>query len=187
MSCVLISAIFTACVQVVYKTMSFLYYSLALPSVCTLLCVCPTWRWRDCGMLVSLVFRCFLVHRLRCLQVPATRFVAWVRVQAYKVEVSARFWYSLYIPQSQFIYFTNKSMLNNWQVKKKKINFATSKVKKKFNLTIDLLSLGVYAPGPQVLTYRSQILREIRIWTPFRVPGPERRVKRFRCFRNGRG
>ena len=45
----------------------------------------------------------------------------------------------------------------------KKINFATSKIKKKFNLTIDLLSLGIYAPGPQVLTYRPQILRGVRI------------------------
>ena len=34
---------------------------------------------------------------------------------------------------------------------------------KKCNLTIDLLSLGVYAPKPQVLTYRPQILREARI------------------------
>ena len=39
-------------------------------------------------------------------------------------------------------------------------NFATSKIKKK--LTIDLLSLGIYAPGPQVSTYRPQILREVR-------------------------
>ena len=29
-----------------------------------------------------------------------------------------------------------------------------------FNLTIDLLSLGIYAPGPQVLT---QLLRGVRI------------------------
>ena len=29
--------------------------------------------------------------------------------------------------------------------------------KKTVNLTIDLLSLGIYAPGPQVLTYRTQI------------------------------
>ena len=37
----------------------------------------------------------------------------------------------------------------------KEFNFATSKVKKKFNLTIDLLSRGIiYAPGPQPLTYR---------------------------------
>ena len=45
----------------------------------------------------------------------------------------------------------------------KKINFATSKIKKNNNLTIDLLSLGIYAPGPQVLTYRHQILRGVRI------------------------
>ena len=31
------------------------------------------------------------------------------------------------------------------------------------NLTIDLLSLGIYARGPQVLTYRPQILRGVRI------------------------
>ena len=37
----------------------------------------------------------------------------------------------------------------------KKSNFATPKVKKKqSNLTIDLLALGVYAPGPEVLTNR---------------------------------
>ena len=35
--------------------------------------------------------------------------------------------------------------------------------KKKSNLTIDLLSLGIYAPGPQVLTYRPQILQGVRI------------------------
>ena len=45
----------------------------------------------------------------------------------------------------------------------KKNSFATSKVKKKIKLTIDLLSLGIYAPGPQVLTYRPQILRGVRI------------------------
>ena len=72
-----------------------------------------------------------------------------------------------------------------WQVKKNS-NFATSKVKKKSNLTIDLLSLGISAPGPQVLTYRPQILRGVWIWTPFRVPGPERRVKRLRYFGIGR-
>ena len=35
--------------------------------------------------------------------------------------------------------------------------------KKEINLTIDLLSLGIYAPGPQVLSYRTQILRGVRI------------------------
>ena len=34
------------------------------------------------------------------------------------------------------------------------INFAIHHFQKKSNLTIDLLSLGVYALGPQVLTYR---------------------------------
>ena len=46
--------------------------------------------------------------------------------------------------------------------KKKKINFVIFKKKKK-NLTIDPLSLGTYAQGPQVLTYRPQILRGVRI------------------------
>ena len=47
---------------------------------------------------------------------------------------------------------------------RKKFNFATSKIKKQnFNLTIDTLSLGIYAPGPQVLTYLPQILRGVRI------------------------
>ena len=41
------------------------------------------------------------------------------------------------------------------------------------NLTIDLLSLGIYNPGPQVLTYRPQILRGVRIWTPFRGSIPK--------------
>ena len=47
--------------------------------------------------------------------------------------------------------------------KSNKCNFATPKVKKHFSLTIDLLSLGIYAPGLQVLTYRPQILRGVRI------------------------
>ena len=34
---------------------------------------------------------------------------------------------------------------------------------KRINLATDLLSLGTYAPGPQVLTFRSQILRGVRI------------------------
>ena len=38
----------------------------------------------------------------------------------------------------------------------------------KKKLTIDLLSLGVYAPGHQVLTYRTQtqVMRIVRIWSP---------------------
>ena len=73
----------------------------------------------------------------------------------------------------------------HWQVKKTQFRHSPFS-KKKSNLTIDLLSLGIYTPAPQVLTYGPQILRGVRIWTPFRVPGPERRVKRFRCFGLGR-
>ena len=49
------------------------------------------------------------------------------------------------------------------------------------------LCLWVYMPPrPQVLTCWPQILREeVQIWTPSRVPGPELRVKRSRCFRIG--
>ena len=35
--------------------------------------------------------------------------------------------------------------------------------KKKVNLTIDPLSLGIFAPDPQLSTYRPQILRGVRI------------------------
>ena len=70
------------------------------------------------------------------------------------------------------VFWTDKS--------RKKFNFATSKIKKNNNSTIDLLSLCIYAPGPQVLTFRPRVLRGVRIWTPFRVPGPERRVIPFR-------
>ena len=71
-----------------------------------------------------------------------------------------------------------------WQVKKIIFNFAIRHFQKKnLNLTIDSLSRGIHAADPQLLTYRPQILRGFRIWAPFRVPGPERRVKRFRCFR----
>ena len=38
-------------------------------------------------------------------------------------------------------------------------------------------------PGPRGLTYRPNISRGARIWTLFRVPDPERGVKRFPCFR----
>ena len=55
----------------------------------------------------------------------------------------------------------------------KQINFAPSK----FNLR--LLFQKTYAPGPHILTHRPQILRGVRIWAPFRVPSPERRVKMF--------
>ena len=46
----------------------------------------------------------------------------------------------------------------------KKNNFAIRHFqKKKINLTIDPLSLGIYALGPQVSTYRPQILRGVQI------------------------
>ena len=45
----------------------------------------------------------------------------------------------------------------------KKNYFAIRHFQKKNNLTIDPLSLGKYAPSPQVLTYRPQILRGVRI------------------------
>ena len=48
-------------------------------------------------------------------------------------------------------------------ISQKNVNFATSKVKKNVNLTIDLLSLGVNAMEPQVLTYLPQTLRGVRI------------------------
>ena len=47
--------------------------------------------------------------------------------------------------------------------KSKKFNFAIRHFQKKINSTIDPLSLGIYAPGSQVLTYRPQILRGVRI------------------------
>ena len=47
----------------------------------------------------------------------------------------------------------------------KNVNFATSKVKNKINVkAIDRLSLGIYAPGPQVLTYRPQMYDSWRIY-----------------------
>ena len=45
----------------------------------------------------------------------------------------------------------------------KKIQFRHLESQKHSTLTIDFLSLGIYAPGPQVLTYRPQILRGVRI------------------------
>ena len=59
----------------------------------------------------------------------------------------------------------------------KKTHLTTSKVQKKTtHLTIALLSLGKKAIWPQLLTCQPKILWGVRIWTPFRVPGPERRV-----------
>ena len=68
----------------------------------------------------------------------------------------------------------------------KQKNQPPQKKPKTFSLTVDLLSLGVYAPRPQVSTYGPQILREVRIWDPFQVPVPGRRIKRFRRFKIGR-
>ena len=79
----------------------------------------------------------------------------------------------------------NSESFDNHLTSWKKSDFATSKVKKTSNLTT-VLSPGEYDTGPYVLTCRPKLFREIRIWTPFRVPGPERRVKRFQCFRLGR-
>ena len=73
-----------------------------------------------------------------------------------------------------------KTTTIDWQVKKK------CSPKQNVNLTIDLVSRCIYDPGPQVLTNRPPILRRVWIWTPFPVPGPERRVKWFLCFRIGR-
>ena len=67
-----------------------------------------------------------------------------------------------------------KTMFSIWQDSQKNL-ISPFAIFKNNNLTIDPLSLGI------------QILRGVRIWSPFRVPGPERRVKRFRCFRDGRG
>ena len=47
--------------------------------------------------------------------------------------------------------------------KSKESNFAIRHFQKKSNSIIDLISLGIYAPGPKVLTYRPQILREVRV------------------------
>ena len=66
------------------------------------------------------------------------------------------------------------------QLTSQKCNFAISH--KKCDLTTDVLSLGVYAPGPQVLTYGLKILRRVRICIPFRVPVPERRDKKVPVF-----
>ena len=53
---------------------------------------------------------------------------------------------------------------NEFHATSQKIQFRRSPFsKKRTNLTIDCLSVGLYAQGPQVLTYRPQILREARI------------------------
>ena len=47
---------------------------------------------------------------------------------------------------------------------KSKIFFSPFAIfKKKINLTIDTLSPGIFAPGPQLSTYRPRILRGVRI------------------------
>ena len=48
-------------------------------------------------------------------------------------------------------------MLYTHLTSQKQIQLRHSRFSKKSNLTIDLLSLGIYALGPQVLTYRPQI------------------------------
>ena len=60
---------------------------------------------------------------------------------------------------------STRKVIQHLTSQKKKINFAIRHFQKKNNnnLTIDPLSLGIYAPSPQVLTYRPQILRGIRI------------------------
>ena len=60
--------------------------------------------------------------------------------------------YRAYLPDSQLV--TDKS---------RKKNSISPPRKSKKKLTIELLSLGIYASGPQVLTYRPQILRVVRI------------------------
>ena len=57
----------------------------------------------------------------------------------------------------------NRRRRNHAVDKSKKNPISQPRKSKKSNLTIDLLSLGIYAPGPQVLTYRPQILRGVRI------------------------
>ena len=46
--------------------------------------------------------------------------------------------------------------------------------------------LSMTFSGPYILNYRAQLLMGVWVWTWFLVPGPERRVQRFRCFRNER-
>ena len=67
-------------------------------------------------------------------------------------------------PKQLFEYKYMGTNFNPQLTSQKKSNFAIRHFqKKKSNLTIDLSSLGIYAPGPQVLTYRPQILRGLRI------------------------
>ena len=68
--------------------------------------------------------------------------------------------------------------------RQKNVNFAIGRPQKNVNLTIDLLSPGIYAPGPQVLADRPQVLRGVRICTPFPVPGPEWGVKKVHVFQD---
>ena len=98
--------------------------------------------------------------------------VRWTEISSLHV----LFWFLLWKAAIHAGIFSPEIQL---QVKKNQIS--TPRKKKQSNLTIDHLSLGVYAPGPQVLTYRPQIKRGVRIWIPFRVPSTEQRVKRVRC------
>ena len=56
-----------------------------------------------------------------------------------------------------------------------KTNFAIYHFQKRMHLTIIPLSLGIYASN--LSTCRPPVLRGIRICTPFRLPGPERKLK----------
>ena len=68
-----------------------------------------------------------------------------------------------FIGINHITYSANSDKLTFTVDKSKNINFATSKVKKNVNLTIGLLSLGIYDPGPQVWANHPQILRGVRI------------------------
>ena len=68
---------------------------------------------------------------------------------------------------------------------KQNVNFVTSKVKKCQFTNCPFIS-GYVCRGTPSVDLPSPILQGVRIWTPFRVPIPERRVERFRCFRVGK-
>ena len=70
--------------------------------------------------------------------------------------------------------------------KPKKCKFRHLRSQKSVNLTIDLFSLDIFAPGTQVFTYRPQKFAGSSSVAVHSVPVPKRRVKRFRCFRIGR-
>ena len=77
-----------------------------------------------------------------------------------------------------------KSQTYTWQVKKIISSFS----KKNLNLTIDTLSLSIpISPEPPSFDLPTPNFAGSSNLNSVPVPGPERRVKRFRCFRNGRG